>query len=233
MEFGNYLRNCREQQKWTQPEAAQKINIEQSYLSKLETGKSYPSEEVFNKLVTAYKIDINELYRQISLEELGKLKEIKQVRDVVLECSKAKVTTTRAWLIGGLIMISLGAAFLGRVIIPEPHNQSSYLYRSDGLLHLDEELDTFSLLQEKIPQSDKSRLEKRKQLLSRIDQVDLQTTHYKGEGFVKNIEDKRRFFVLMGTSVIKREHSNRWFIIPAMMFLFGSGACFYISRRWN
>lgn len=50
MKFGVYLRSLREKAGWTQPEAAEKIEIEQSYLSKLETGKCFPSEDIFSKL---------------------------------------------------------------------------------------------------------------------------------------------------------------------------------------
>ena len=53
MKFGDYLRQARETRQWTQPEAAARAGIEQSYLSTLETGKSYPSEEVFGRLVEA------------------------------------------------------------------------------------------------------------------------------------------------------------------------------------
>jgi transcriptional regulator with XRE-family HTH domain len=54
MKFGDYLRQKREARGWTQPEAANKAGIEQSYLSKLETGKSYPSEDAYARLVAAY-----------------------------------------------------------------------------------------------------------------------------------------------------------------------------------
>ncbi len=62
MKFGLFIRNCRDKLEWTQPEAALKIQIEQSYLSKLETGKSYPSEEVFDKPVEVYQINTESLF---------------------------------------------------------------------------------------------------------------------------------------------------------------------------
>ncbi len=47
MKFGEYLKSQRDARGWTQPMAAEKIGIEQSYLSKLETGKASPSDEMF------------------------------------------------------------------------------------------------------------------------------------------------------------------------------------------
>ena len=232
MKYGDYIRSCREKQKWTQPEAASKIDIEQSYLSKLETGKSHPSEEIFDKLVKVYKLSVDELYDQISSEELDKLKEIKQVRNVILKNSKAKTTTTRSWLVSGIVMIMLGAAFFGGAIISDRH-QVQYSYRSEGLLQLDEELNAFDLIHKKINLSDQATVDKRRKLLSRIDQKDEVTTQYKGEGYIQNVENSRRFFVLMNTGEVERDYGNRWFLIPALMFLVGGCCCFYISRRWH
>ena len=232
MKFGDYIRQCREKQKWTQPEAASKIDIEQSYLSKLETGKSHPSEEVFNKLVKVYKINIDELYNQISSEELGNLKEIKQVRDAILKNTKNKVTTTRSWLVGGIVMVMLGAAFFASAIITDRY-QVQYSYRSERILQLDEELNTYDLIHEKIKIDNQILINKRRELLTRIDQMDEISTQYKGEAYVQNVENSRRFFVLMDKGEVERDYTNRWFLIPALMFLIGGGCCFYISRRWN
>ena len=76
MQFGDYLRQTREEKGWTQPDAAAKIGIEQSYLSKLETGKSYPSEDVFARLIEAYEINIAHLSETVASSELSKLREI-------------------------------------------------------------------------------------------------------------------------------------------------------------
>jgi len=232
MKFGDYIRQCREKQKWTQPEAASKIDIEQSYLSKLETGKSHPSEDIFDKLAKVYKINIDELYNQTSSEELDNLKEIKQVRDAILKNTKAKTTTTRSWLLSGLIMVMLGAAFFGSAVITDRH-QVQYNYRSEGILQLDEELNAYSLIHDEINNNNQVYIDKRRDLLTRIDQIDEVTTQYKGEGYVQNVDSGRRFFVLMNTGEVERDYGKRWFLIPALMFLIGGGCCFYISRRWN
>lgn len=66
MDFGIYLRNLRKSRNWTQPEAAEHIGVEQSYLSKLETGKATPSEKILDDLVRAYDIDLDGMVRQLS-----------------------------------------------------------------------------------------------------------------------------------------------------------------------
>jgi transcriptional regulator with XRE-family HTH domain len=57
MNFVEYLKNRLAEPGWTQPAAAAKARIEQSYLSKLETGKPVPSEEVCQRLVEAFGIN--------------------------------------------------------------------------------------------------------------------------------------------------------------------------------
>jgi len=232
MKFGDYLRQHREKQQWTQPEAASKIAIEQSYLSKLETGKSHPSEEIFDKLVQIYDMKMDDLYKQVSSEELDKLKEIKQVRNAIMKNIKAKIATTRSWLVAGFIMVILGAAFLAGAMISERY-QPQYSYRSEGILKLDEDLNTFDLIHAEIDNDESSLIAKRQELLKRIDQLDVVTTQHKGEGYVENLENGRRFFVLINTGEVPRNYTNRWFLIPALMFLLGGVCCFYISRRWN
>jgi len=103
MKFGDYIRQKREANGWTQPEAAAKIDIEQSYLSKLETGKSYPSEDIFNRLLQAYDIDTGDLSRSIFSAELDKLREIKEVRSVVLERQTNEIKFTRGWMIASRV----------------------------------------------------------------------------------------------------------------------------------
>lgn len=234
MKFGDYLRQCREKMKWTQPEAAAKIEIEQSYLSKLETGKSHPSEEIFNKLADVYQFNIDELYEKITSEELNKLKDIKLVREAILNRNRSKVKTTRSWLVAGFIMVSLGGALFAASILPV-RSEAQYTYRSNGILQLDEELRIYDLIHK-----DNSRLnnnveliEKRKDLLSRLSYMDEVTTQYKGDGYVKNTLKGRRFFDLLNSREIQRDYSNRWFFVPSIMLLLGGFSSFYISRRWN
>ena len=234
MKFGDYIRQCRERLKWTQPEAASKIEIEQSYLSKLETGKSYPSEDIFNKLADIYQINLNELYEKIPSDELNNLKDIKLVREAILNKNRAKVKTTRSWLITGLIMLSLGGAFLAATIIPI-RSSAQYTYRSAGILQLDEELSTYDLIQKDNSQlnDDLLLIEKRKALLTRLSYMDEISDLYNGDGYVKSTLKGRRFFELIDKREVDRNWANRWFLVPALMFLLGGFSSFYISRRWN
>lgn len=66
MTIGKNLKHWRQVRGMTQPELAEKAEIEQSYLSKLENGHSQPSEGVRDRLAEALGIDVDTLMRDPS-----------------------------------------------------------------------------------------------------------------------------------------------------------------------
>ena len=54
MNFGDKIRQLRKDKNFTQPELAEAMGIEQSYLSKLENGKSLPSNDVLARTDEEY-----------------------------------------------------------------------------------------------------------------------------------------------------------------------------------
>jgi transcriptional regulator with XRE-family HTH domain len=61
MDLSQKLIQLRKDRGWTQAHAAQNINIQQSYLSKLENGHFVPSDDVISKLCDAYNVKQKEL----------------------------------------------------------------------------------------------------------------------------------------------------------------------------
>ena len=61
MDLSQKLIQLRKARGWTQAHAAQHIDIQQSYLSKLENGHFVPSDEVISKICNAYHVKQAEL----------------------------------------------------------------------------------------------------------------------------------------------------------------------------
>lgn len=61
MRLAEKLIQLRKEHGWTQAVAAREIDIQQSYLSKLENGRFIPSDEVIDKLCIAYNVAKSEL----------------------------------------------------------------------------------------------------------------------------------------------------------------------------
>ncbi|WP_435275773.1 helix-turn-helix domain-containing protein [Psychrobium sp. nBUS_13] len=235
MKFGLYIRNAREKMGWTQPEAAEKIGIEQSYLSKLETGKSFPSEEIFSSLIDTYRINVSDMSETLGSDELERLKEISAVRKIVLNKRSVQVSDFRRWLIMGLTFMMLGGACIGVSIVEI--NEQQYHYRSMGVLLKGESLDAFDIVKETLGYTttegiaEKKFLERQLMMTNRIAQIDIVLPTSRGAGYIEEVTDGKRYF----KTFLDREvqHHNRWFIVPGLMFLLGSFGCFLIGFRWK
>lgn len=230
-----YLRSLREKFGWTQPEAAKRIEIEQSYLSKLETGKCFPSEDIFSRLSDVYRIDAQQMSESIDSNELEKLKEVSEVRKVVLENRQSHTLALRRWLITGLTFLMLGGAFMGASLVEI--NERQYYYRSMGVLLKGESLDAFDIVKETLGYTttegiaEKKFLERQLMMTNRIAQIDIVLPTSRGAGYIEEVTDGKRYFKMFLDREI--QHHNRWFIVPGLMFLLGSFGCFLIGFRWK
>ena len=61
--LGNRVRDLRRQQKWTQVELAERLGIDRSYLSEIETGKKDPSLRVLKTLADGFDTTLSELLK--------------------------------------------------------------------------------------------------------------------------------------------------------------------------
>ena len=232
MTLGEYLKFKRKKLGWTQPEAAEKIQTEQSYLSKLESGKCYPSENMFDRLIEVYDIDIETLGTQIHSKEYEKLSEIKQMRELMISKKKNEISAFRNWLVAGLIFMMLSGACLAITHL-YGSAQMEYFYRSQGELKTGEPLQAFSILNETISNDDLANLNKKQQMIDRINQVDIISTVFKGDSYVENTQNGKRFYELVSQGEVSQKGIFNWFIVPGLMFFFGGIACFFISYRWK
>ena len=223
MKFGDYLKQAREAKGWTQPVAADQIGMEQSYLSKLETGKSYPSEEMFDKLVASLGLDAEELARVVAPQELQELHDIKRVRTAIVGQHEQAFASTRNWMRAGLAALMLGGACLGGALLPSTAERQ-FQYRSEGVLEAGEPLEAFK----KIRSEDKQLQE---EMLARIDQDDRLLPTRRGHSFVESTPDGRRYYELIGVLESSGHSPMRFLIIPALMLLFGGVGCFLIAFR--
>lgn len=88
--LGRKIKQIRNSLNLTQESFCNEINLEISNLSNIENGKSYPSLQTLNKIITTFKIEPNELFnisfydkpevvKQLAFEYFDKLPANKQV----------------------------------------------------------------------------------------------------------------------------------------------------------
>ncbi|MBL4787502.1 MAG: helix-turn-helix domain-containing protein [Kordiimonadaceae bacterium] len=145
MKFGEYIKAKREQLGLTQPDAAAKAQIEQSYLSKLEAGKNYPSDTIFEKLTTLYKLDVKAMSRDIYSAEFDKSRDVSAVRTLVKQRLNTGTRYLRIWLMGGLVSLIVGVATIANQVAQEPTEKEIFKYRSLNVVPTEETIKDFNL----------------------------------------------------------------------------------------
>ncbi|NVJ71510.1 MAG: helix-turn-helix transcriptional regulator [Alphaproteobacteria bacterium] len=189
MKFGAYIKACRERLNWTQPEAAKEIGVEQSYLSKLENGRNYPAEDIFDAILKAYEIDLSTLCSEVDDTELLRLKEIKQVRDRLARHTKRKSNLAMYVAVAASASLALGTGLVAHeMIAPETVSYHYQHYRSYGVIRDGESLNLFNYA---FRDEDKS-IYNISEVSARLDYAFIKTTERQGAMFVVPVENGRR-----------------------------------------
>ncbi len=137
MNFGVKLKQLRQHRELSQPELADAAQIEQSYLSKLENGRSLPSAEVLARLMTALNLTMEELLDGIDGEEArSRLSSIPQIGTHLQTTAAAQLKHRRQLLIVSLVTLGLGFAVLvaGTSALLFPDVDYQYEYASTELV---------------------------------------------------------------------------------------------------
>lgn len=140
MRFGDFIRDKRIASGWTQPEAASKIGIEQSYLSKLENGRSIPSSEVYAKICRAYAIDAQDIHSSVGEDALAELIDIEEVRAALAVRRRAAASAKAYWRFAGVAAFGVGGLLMGASQVG-PTEETRFVYQSS----LDASIDAAAL----------------------------------------------------------------------------------------
>lgn len=210
MKFGDLLKQRRTARNWTQPEASQHIGIEQSYLSKLETGKSAPSEEVFDRLVNAYDLDPAALSDTLFPAELDRLRSITLVRKAILANTTRRQSASRIWLVAGIAALALGGGLLGLAQIGHGGTIQYFTYQSPGVEAHGAEITT--MVDEELTWS---------------------TDTYRGPRYTESVPGGQRVWGLIGGYEAARVGPYRLALVPGVALVLAGLGSFFASWRWH
>lgn len=219
MKFGEYLKERRTELGWTQPDAAAKAQIEQSYLSKLETGKSFPSEDVYQRLREAFSFDTKAVVDALYPAELDRLREIEAVRKHLLQREQDIRTVGRRWIYAGLAGLVLGGALIGLAQVDRGGAAMRFTYQSTGIIHAGESSDSFDDVGDNPA------------LLARANEQTIFLPEMRGPAFTEAAPGGRREWRLVGANSAIIPAKFGWALVPGFAFLVGGLGCFFISWR--
>jgi transcriptional regulator with XRE-family HTH domain len=113
MNFGERLKQIRTEKGLTQPQFAEAIGIEQSYLSKLENDKSVPSADMFGTILAGLGMDAATFLKDLNKEVLATtLRHIPAVSQFNSNAAAVKVHNYRRWLYGCALAWIIGFALM-------------------------------------------------------------------------------------------------------------------------
>ncbi len=142
MNFGEKLKQIRTDKNMTQPQMAEAIGIEQSYLSKLENDKSVPSAEMFQSIIKKLELDVRAFLADIDQSILhGTMRQIPEVAQFIQGTKQQETHRVQRWLYTSTLACVLGATlivagYMG-LILPK----TNLVYFSKGLMKADEPSD--------------------------------------------------------------------------------------------
>ena len=254
MNLGEYLREKRAGRDWTQPEAAAHCGIEQSYLSKLENGKAFPSEEVFDKLAGVYELDIEALCDDLDEPELRKLKDLAAIRDVLAVRARKGVRVFRRSLIIGTALVVLGSGLLALWFwLDRAHPPSEYVYESKGVVLEGESPYLFKVMpwqgelavmsgraydelfraHPNAGEAEKELVAQRTHLVGRLDYHRIVSTADRGEMFIEAVDGGSRTYAKRGRQSRDRQVDSVYPFVLGVMSVVSGLLLFFIGRRWR
>lgn len=238
MNVGDRIKQLRTEKNLTQPQLAQAIGIEQSYLSKLENDKSVPSADIFQAVLRALQVDVKTFLEGI--DDTIVHRELRQVPEVANHLSSLvalRVHDVKKWLfssgIAGVLGLTLLFAGYEHLLFPG----TQYTYASEGVVQPDEPSDLFGLyekwLSAKIHAGEIDEAEARKrqaQIISRMKVEFLVLDEDRGEAFIQEVPGGSRVFKRKNSSFRERA-ANRYLVLLGVLLAFTSLFGFIVEMR--
>jgi transcriptional regulator with XRE-family HTH domain len=211
--LGQQLKQLRNNKKLSQPEFAQQVGIEQSYLSKLENDKSIPSNEIFRALLIALDLSIDEFMKSLTYSH-DKTR-LMQIPDLELWFKSKAVKSSvaqRKIIYLAMFLISFGCALFYAGHKNYLFNERFYEYKSLGVIKNDEPLNIYTHWSNYIFDSNREKREEktREMLARRVPSFKLMD-EYIGESFVEEVEGGKRLYNVDELSRTIPHAGNSWF----------------------
>ncbi len=217
MNFGEKLKQLRAERNLTQPQLAQAIGIEQSYLSKLENDKSIPSADIFQSILKAFGVDVATFLEGVDEKQVHRdLRQVPEVANHLNGVVAAKIHNIRSWLYASGIALALGLTLCVAGYRGFLFSNTQYGYRSVGVLMPGESPD----LPYRNPDA----------FANRVMPDSLLLDVYRGGEFFETVPEGKRYYTYTG-SVVTERPQNRLLMLAGALLTIGGIVGFIIEAR--
>jgi transcriptional regulator with XRE-family HTH domain len=240
MNFGDRLKQLRTQKNLTQPQLAQAIGIEQSYLSKLENDKSVPGADIFQAILRALKMDVALFLEGVDDNVVHR--ELRQVPEVANHLNSQfalRIHSVKRWLycsgIAGALGLTLFSAGYRQLLFSD----SLYTYESKGVVFPNEPPDIFTnphlwitatMIAREHKERDAEYSKRSAEIMSRMKPDILALRENRGDTFIEAVAGGTRIYALRST-VVQPRAENRYLMLAGLLLAFAGLFGFLVEMR--
>ena len=221
MDFDEKLRQLRNDRDLTQPEAAEAMGIEQSYLSKLENDKSLPSNDVLNRILDVFGLEIGDLVSDLSQGAKNQLRQLPDVADYFSRQKQLLIGSRKRWLMISTLLLSLGIALVYAGNAHMFFSDIIYEYKSHGVILDGESKEIFVDQRRFISPGVEEAIALQDAVNARIDEVYLRTEEFGGNIFNVAVAGGSRTYYLRAETEIDPWQSKLVIFIGLLMAISG------------
>ena len=238
MNFGERVKQLRSERNLTQPQLAQVIGIEQSYLSKLENDKSIPSADIFQAILKAFGVDVATFLEGVDEKQVYRdLRQVPEVSNHINARVNTRIHSIRSWLYGSGIALALGltlgVAGLRGLLFPS----TQFNYESPGIALPGEPSDFFDNYFGYVLQKRAAELITEEEKFRQLDDINKRRVRdyrvldqYRGKAYTEDVPGGQRTFYFQHPSAYERPQ-NRWLMLAGLLLGFGGVVGFIVEAR--
>ena len=238
MNFGEKVRQLRAERNLTQPQLAQLIGIEQSYLSKLENDKSVPSADIFQAILKAFSVDVATFLEGVDEKQIHRdLRQVPEVSNHLNAQVHTKIHRIKTWLFASGIALALGLTLGIAGMRGLLFSNTQFNYESPGILLPGESTDFFETYGGVLFQQEQAGVITDKERAQRTLEINRRRVHdyrllddYRGKAFTEEVPGGQRTWFFQRTSDFRRPE-NRWLMLAGVLFTFGGITGFIVEAR--
>ncbi len=228
MNIGEKIKQLRTDKNLTQPQLAEAIGIEQSYLSKLENDKSIPSAEIFQAILKALTLDVGNFLEGIDENIIHRqLRQIPEVANYLNAGIAYKIHNIKKWLYGSALACVIGLTLIVAGYKGLIFSNQQFDYQSPGIILQSEPIDMLNSVNnmgewlglDVFNSEDRKKINEFKQ--KRVRTEYLLSDEYRGKSFNISVEGESRSYYLNSDRYVERSANNYLMLLGAIFFFSG------------